>query len=830
MEVEKFVETLDRIDAAEYLPYFDYEDGIFILNDGGIGIAVECLPAIVPSHDLYSNLESLLSSTVPEDSAVQFIFTALHDYEFLIDTWKANKYPDSDLLKETMDSFARFLESKKLKPITKRFFNTTAKNYRLVVTLKVGGKQKEFSIFDYVKNPIKFLTEDGRGERQELENRIKNLLEIKDKFVGGLKKAFGYAKQMDADDLIRFVYVILNQKHDFRNIPRWDGSNISDFCIANDTVIDIEDKCIKVDGVYGKSLSIKEYPERWSFASVLEYIGDAFGNNNHEIPFMIVLNAIKLGDAGKNAVRKSASIVLSQKLPEGLFPKLAFKQRDLEYGMERIEKGVDLFHINLSIFIFSDDKEKLFLETGKFQGYFKTLGFTLEEDVYINFPVLLSNLPFGYDHVVKDFLKRGRVIFIDNTVTLAPVVSDWKGYPSPEVIFFTPRGQPVGFDLFATSQGGYNASVIGTTGAGKSVLLEYIALMYRMAGDRVWIIDIGRSYEQFAKAFDGEFIEFRSDKPICLNPFSEIKNDEMFNEDRDFLKDFFCMLGLPKNKEVAETLIKWIKSQLSIALERSWKKYGNESCVDTVLDELSKISDDPRIKDFITTADIYRTGREYGEFFNGKANISFNKDIVVLENDDLENKPDLRSPVMMLINYHISKEIFLNKDKTRRNIVIIDEAHKFLGEPMVDLFVEQAYRRFRKHKASIILGTQGFDDFFGGDGNVSRAGRVIVENSKYIFFGIQQEVSMFKVKDYFKMKDGDFVSKMFDSVSSGYGEYSEFFIWSKDAKTKVRLVLDDFMKVMFFTEKEIRARIKNLVEEEGYSWSEAVKKVMEEIR
>ena len=66
----------------------------------------------------------------------------------------------------------------------------------------------------------------------------------------------------------------------------------------------------------------------------------------------------------------------------------------------------------------------------------------------------------------------------------------------------------------------------------------------------------------------------------------------------------------------------------------------------------------------------------------------------------------------------------------------MDEAHKFLGKSAhVEIFVEQAYRRFRKHLASIWIATQSFEDINNTEG-LTRAGRVILANSPWkIFLG-----------------------------------------------------------------------------------------------
>ena len=353
-----------------------------------------------------------------------------------------------------------------------------------------------------------------------------------------------------------------------------------------------------------------------------------------------------------------------------------------------------------------------------------------------------------------------------------------------------------------------------------------------MSGNKIRIIDIGRSYERLAKIFDGQFIEINMSEPISLNPFSNLKNlsdEESGATDLEFLNSLFLLMGLPSEKKKAEELRKLMKSYLDEAILESWNKYQQDSCVDTVVEMLEKYkSKDQRVEDFIRTLRPYTSKGLYGKFFNGVSDIHFDADIVVMENDTIEQMPDLRDPAIMLLTYHISQEIYLGYHTDQKFIVIIDEAHKFLGNPQIDLFIEQAYRRFRKHGASMILGTQGFEDFYGGD-TISRAGRVIVQNSYWKFFLLQTATSRqaLKKSDYFNLSE--YEENIMDSIAPVKGEYGEGYLISENSKLKFRVVLDDFLKALYFSDPEIRAKIKQLVDK-GMSYLEAVETVMEEMR
>ena len=821
--VDEWKKLLDRVDATKLLPYdfYDEDNKMYINKDGSVGFIIDCgaLPGI--GEQTYNGLYSAISF-VPIGAVVQVMLVASPDITYIADLWAQNKSNDG-LLGEVKQNYLKFVEEHSWNQISKSF-HATVRDFRLVISVKIGGKEDEHKLLNGL-----FSGKDTYDlELDKIKQKISNLKKARDSFLGSLKSARLYPIEMTPDDLVKLLYPLINVAHDYRHIPKANNFDISNIMINNDTVIEIGAEYMKIDGYCAKSLAVKDYPEKFSLANTMQFAGDVAGYENFSIPFILCLNILKLKDKEKGSIRKNASIVMSQQMPYALFPRLKYKHQDLAYGMEKIEKGESLYKVTFSIFLYAPNEEILSENVSGFISYYQNLGFRLEQDRYIHFPVFLSVLPFGYDRVTANFLSRDRAVFGDNVVDLMPVASDWRGN-KPIVNFISPRGQLVGFDLFSNDSGGYNAFVVGMTGSGKSVFLQYLALNYYSEGATIWIIDIGRSYERLANVFDGDFIAFDLKNPLCLNPFSSIENEYMLDEYLEYLINVFLLMGSPREHVLAEQLEKLLRSYIERAIKESYAKHGADSCIDTVIEAMKKINvedKDHRIDDFIKTMHPYTSSGYYGKVFNGKSEISFKKKIIVLENDMLEDMPDLRDPVLMVLTFHISKNIYLSTSNTK-HIVIIDEAHKFLGNPHIDLFIEQAYRRFRKHGASMILGTQGFEDFYGGE-KISRAGRVVVQNSFWKFFLMQTDTSRQAIYKSNFFSFNDYTKYIMDNVQSQPGEYSEIMIISDAVIAKERLVLDKFLQAMFFTTPQIRRRIRELVDNEGLTYTEAVRKIQEE--
>ena len=825
------------------LPYSEYtDDGIFIMDDDALAVMFECAP--YGGFNAEAGLITALSA-LPEHAAMQFLLIPSRNLINKIERWKKNKRAPEELYQVTRDDFAAFLEDKAINNISNSM-RCLATEYKLVISVIIGGRKKEYSvlksIFDMFSGKVK-----NKDEDDEMEKAYKTILDVKNKMEAALKTANLFPVLMTPDLLIEDVFCILNPNHEYRNIPHWEGNlqDMSDYMIANDNVFEVKDNYVSFDKMCGKSLSVKEYPKYWHCSMVDQLIGAPFGSQSLESTVYICLNIINIGKEGINKTKRKSQVILSQNLNPHIFPRLNFKKIDLADASKQLELGEQLYHINLAIFPIAKDYDELQNVCSQVKSYYQGLGFKLEEDIYINLPILLSMLPGNYDERLASDLARGRVVFQKNVVDLAPTSADWCGNTTnAEIFFFTPRGQLYSFDFFASNTN-YNAFVIGTSGAGKSVLLQDFAMNYLMSGGRINIIDIGGSYENFCGIVGGQYIDVKPSNPISLNPFTELTTREIFNEFKEFLVDWYWMMGAPESKNLAEEQSNFIKSYLSKAIEASYSKYGINSDVDTVLECFKEISviekedisssgekiiikeKDIRCSDFIQILGRYGKQGDYGAFFNGKSEIKFNHNFVVLETGSMENSPALRDPILMILTYHISKSIYLAKDMKQRKLIIIDEAHKFLGNHRVDGFIEQAYRRFRKHGASMIIGTQGWEDL-ANESSPSRAGRVIVENSAFQIIMTQSYASREKLKQSKSHQFNDYDKAMIDSISSVKGEYSEALLIADKNKVKIRIILSDFMKKTFFTSPKVRTYINEQVAK-GIPLIDAVNSVPEEL-
>jgi len=824
MKVSEWEKLIAREFITKYMPYYLYEDGVYITKDGGFGIIFECQPLSYIYQDYEAGMQTFLSA-IPENASVQFFLFASPDISEQINLFKSLKIREGELAKEIVESYTEFLRKKTTEPITD-IFRIPVRSYKLLISVKIGGKKKVYNFWDNLFS--KFL-----GKQDEnIEEEKTDFYRVKD-LIYSLKSALfqaGFSPEIcEPSRLIEILYPLFHMNKDFENKPWWDGGDISECMIDTDFKLEVKEDYVIINGVYGKSLCVNEYPQEWSFKDSFFYIGNPIYGKGISVPYVLCLNVIKPSDDFTDKIKTRASRVLGQKMPYALFPRLRLKHEDYSYALEKLEKGEKPYIINLSVFIFAKDYEELKRAEGEVKAHFQSFKFRLEGDKYINHIVFLSNLPLGYDMRTHEFLGRGRAVFSENVIDLAPCFADYKIFGIPQLLFITPRGEISGFDLFSTGEGGYNGFVVGMTGSGKSVFLQYISLMYYLAGYKIRIIDIGGSYERFCKNFDGEYISVSLSQPMCVNPFSNIKDENMLKEYMEFLINLLLLMGGSKDKRTFDQQVKLLKSYLEDALKIAFLRSKQKEKIfniDLVVETLEEINEgDKRVIDFIKALKPFTSEGRYGEFFNGVSEVDLSKQIVVIDNTHIEKEPDLMEVLLMVFTFHVSKEVYESGGDAKL-ICIIDEAHKFLRNPKIEIFVDQAYRRFRKDGASIIMGTQGFNDFMG-KGALSDAGRAAVENSFWQMFLMQTSASKNALKNEKTIALTDWEEELMDETKTVKGHYSEVFIKTEKFSGKFRLVLDDFMKAMFFTDPKIRQRMKELVQK-GYSYREAVEIIKKE--
>lgn len=569
--------------------------------------------------------------------------------------------------------------------------------------------------------------------------------------------------------------------------------------------------------VHTRLYTVAGYPSDFPLWGMANLIGDYYqGQLGYACPFVITMGCHMLDQASTKSVSqmKAARATTNSTSPMARFmPEYGEKKHDWDTVMKSYREGmgeVDLYH---QVLLMARPDQIDAVENGA-RSIWRSRGFELVSDQFMQVPGILGSLPMAFTPTLHGVYKRtGRVCrkTTMNAVNLSPLLAEWKGTETPVVQLVGRRGQLMSLDLFDNKGGNYNFAIAASSGSGKSVFANELALSYLGVGAKVWIIDVGRSYEKVCRLLDGEFIEF-VDKPdwqICINPFDNVID---INEDMEILKPLVAQMISPSG-----TLTDHDRSLIEIAIRTAWNNLGSEM---TITDVAQALKDDKEPVANRLGAQLYPYTRDgmYGKYFEGRSNVDFSKDFVVLELEELKSKKDLQSVVLFIVMFRITQTMYLERD--RKKVCIIDEAWDLMGGGNSGKFIEEGYRRARKYGGCFGTATQSVEDYYKNP-----ASQAALDNSDWLFLLKQKKESIEQLDRGGKLKLDEGTKRILASIKTEQGLYSEIYIHSPAGGGVGRLIPDPFSLLAYSSAPQDWGPIQNY-RKQGLSVTDSINAVL----
>ncbi len=572
--------------------------------------------------------------------------------------------------------------------------------------------------------------------------------------------------------------------------------------------------------------SVRQYPKYYRLGNMGALIGDYYQMAlSIPCPFLITMGAVILDyeSARTKAQMKAARATQAAGSYMAHFqPDLQDRKRDWDMVLRAFDNGRNVVQMYHQIVLLSRIQDVARVEHAV-RAVWRARGFDLAKDVYLIHQALTAAMPCtltpGLQADLKMFGRTGTKT-ADNAVMTSPLIAEWKGTETPVLTLFGRRGQIMTFDLFDNKGGNYNFAVAALSGSGKSVFVNEMAFRYLGTGTKVWIIDVGRSYRNLCELLDGEFIEFSDERSntICLNPFSMVVD---INNDMEMLLPLVAQMASPR-----EPLDNYSYAALAAAIKRVWDAKGAAATISDVYDLLKtgRLSEDgEHERDLLrlaTALEPYTRHGVYASYFEGEANIQFHKSFVVLELEELKSKKDLQAVVMQLMMYRITQEMYL--DRSKRKLVIIDEAWDLMGSGSSASFIEAGYRRARKYGGAFGTITQSVEDYYKNE-----ATKAAIQNADWLFLLRQKPESIDRLGKEGKLHVDEWMKRQLSSVATEHGHYSEIFVHGPMGSGVGRLILDPFSMLLYSTRAEDFQAIKTLTDQ-GMSVIEAIDVILKQ--
>ncbi|SUW97383.1 putative pillus assembly protein [Campylobacter jejuni subsp. doylei] len=202
-------------------------------------------------------------------------------------------------------------------------------------------------------------------------------------------------------------------------------------------------------------------------------------------------------------------MLLTQKWSEAIFRQFAAARKESVSILERIDNQKEkLYAFDLNVIVSGDTYDEASLNASTIISYWNKGGgkaIVLDEALGIHQLNLIASLPMGINkEYMFDITAKYRSMFPDQISQFIPLEADYK-LNIPNLILFSRRAQIAGLDLFVSSSN-YNAYLVATSGAGKSVFLNMLAFSSYARGDRIFIIDQDNSFIKLCEAVGGQYL------------------------------------------------------------------------------------------------------------------------------------------------------------------------------------------------------------------------------------------------------------------------------------------------------------------------------------
>lgn len=779
---------------SELFPYSYYEEetDLFYTESGTLGFVFEGEPVCGMDESFYKQLSLICDDGLPLNASLQTLLLASDDLSPQIALWKKARVSQSDIVKSLEASKEAFY--KDYNNDTKRHFKH--RNYRL--------------FFIYSKKDAK---------KDEV-------LSFKDKLESILRALKMDVRALGAKDFLELIHDLVSYGSSKK--PVYNKTQLlSDALVDVSQSLRVTDKDLLHGEDYVSRLyECKDGCSYFSLETIPNLIGDT-ENESLNLPCRFALS-YTLSHTVSSSKQESLKVKGEMAVKQAKGVMARFNKSIEDEGAEwdsvlndNLKKRERFLKSSFTILL-TAKREKIDTAEQNLISLFKKEDMRVSPLSYFHLPSLLSLCPFLVTESLSHLLSHFGLLktcLSSEAKALMPIACEWKGGKNGGQLFTGRRGQLFAWDSFERGSN-YNVCVVGESGSGKSVFLQDFVCSHLARGARVFVVDIGRSFQKTCEILGGDFLEFQSDSNISLNPFTRIPEDDktLRDDSLSLLKTVIAKMVAPKSgtEDIQDALI-------SKSLFRAFEKDGQNTTLDSLSEALR--CDGKRGEDLATMLFEFTEEGSYGKFFSGPSTISFKNDLTVLEFEELRERPELGAVIMQMLALQILQQVYLG-DRKRRFLILFDEAWYALSH--FPKMLESMARTVRKYNGALILGTQSLNDFYTESDTVTaddRARMSVIENSAWRVLLKQKSASAETAR---KLGFENHGVRLIKSLHTKDKEYSEALICQSEREYFVgRLMLDKFSQVLYSSHPMIFSRIHSH-KKNGLSTAEAINAIAQE--
>ena len=468
-------------------------------------------------------------------------------------------------------------------------------------------------------------------------------------------------------------------------------------------------------------------------------------------------------------------------------------------------------------------------------------------------------LPFNYDPTQDDhwYAKRARLWHIDHIARVMPFFGRSVGTGNPGVIHYNRSAEPLAFDPLHVDDRRKNAHslILGPTGSGKtSLLISQLLHMMAMRKPRLYLITALPTFGLLAdyceanglnvvrRAIDAEgtvtLPPFADASKLTQDPESPHPTEEQDEPSRDLLGEMEIQARLMITGGAANEEQRLMRDDLDLLRNaiidagRSTKP-GDQTMTSDVVTALKSFATSDSERDapprrreaaarMADAMHLFCTGKS-GHVFDRPGKAWPDADITVVELGHYARKgyEDRLAVAITGLMTSIQNRVEAEQYSERQTVVVIDEAHVLLQNPLVSPYLARIVATWRTYGAWLWIATQNLRQF------PDSARELLVQPEWWVLLALEED-DVEQISRFRKLTPEQ--RAMILSARKSPGKYTEGTVLSGYLLNLFRSVPPAIALALAQTEKHEKAARARLQREHGITEIEAAKMIAKQIR
>ena len=579
--------------------------------------------------------------------------------------------------------------------------------------------------------------------------------------------------------------------------------------------------------------SVARFPKEWA-AQLTELLygdPDRITDRPHG-PILTTLTAVSIPASKSGSDMMVALGKMEHAQTSGLArftSNFAEKKAEFQELTQALDAGERLFKTVMTVVSYvKNEPGAVKSAASEMRKIYRRGGLMLRDEQFVQLPMFLASLPLvPTQQMIATLARMQRMRLLKGAAltSLTPIFGEWKGNSSGAGVLLQGRqGQLLCWNNFI-SEGNYNVSVVGKSGAGKSVFMQELVTSIFSNGGKVLVIDDGYSFQNTCDVMDGSHIAFGGGREVRLNPFSMLDAEKM--DQPEYAADAVGLVtgviaSMAALGEQREGRVVGMEEQfINAAVREVWQDLGPQGEISNVRDVLERQSrEDARLIDVVARLEPFCHGGVYASYFSGPANLRIDNDFTVVELSDIKSQKALEAAVLQLVMF-LGTELMFKTDRSVPVAILIDEAWDMLKGEGTAAFIEGVVRRARKYTGALITGTQSIDDYFA-----LPAAEVCLQNSDWTVFLAQKPETIDRLEEAKRLSIPPGFGARLKTVTSVPGQFSEMAIKGAGGWAFGRLLLDGF-SLAAYSSKGATVKALHDYKESGLTTVQALERLAE---